>query len=203
MVDGLTVPDPSTLSGERPLRVVLLTSRTGATDRTAIVEGLAGGSVDLVVGTHALLTDQVVFRSLGVVVIDEQHRFGVEQRAALRDKGRGDDGQGRDPDLLVMTATPIPRTAAMVVFGDLDMTVIDEMPPGRQPVATSWLRTPLEAESAWSRVREQVGSGHRAFVVCPLVEGSDRVEAASVTAEASGWPSTIWPGCGSGSCTGR
>jgi ATP-dependent DNA helicase RecG len=184
LVDGLTVPDPSTLSGERPLRVVLLTSRTGVADRTAMLEGLAGGSVDLVVGTHALLTDQVVFHSLGVVVIDEQHRFGVEQRAALRDKGRGDDGQGRDPDLLVMTATPIPRTAAMVVFGDLDMTVIDEMPPGRQPVATSWLRTPLEAESAWSRVREQVGSGHRAFVVCPLVEGSDKVEAASATAEA-------------------
>ncbi|HEY4928398.1 MAG TPA: ATP-dependent DNA helicase RecG [Acidimicrobiales bacterium] len=184
LVDGLTVSDPSTLSGERPLRVVLLTSRTGAADRTAILEGLAGGSVDLVVGTHALLTDQVVFHSLGVVVIDEQHRFGVEQRAALRDKGRGNDGQGRDPDLLVMTATPIPRTAAMVVFGDLDMTVIDEMPPGRQPVATSWLRTPLEAESAWSRVREQVGSGHRAFVVCPLVEGSDKVEAASATAEA-------------------
>jgi len=85
---------------------------------------------------------------------------------------------------LVMTATPIPRTAAMVVFGDLDMTVIDELPPGRQPVATSWLRTPLEAEEAWSRVREQVATGHRAFVVCPLVDGSDRVEAASATAEA-------------------
>jgi ATP-dependent DNA helicase RecG len=184
LVDGLTVSDPSTLSGERPLRVDLLTSRTGAADRTAILEGLGRGRVDLVVGTHALLTDQVVFHSLGVVVIDEQHRFGVEQRAALRDKGRGDDGQGRDPDLLVMTATPIPRTAAMVVFGDLDMTVIDEMPPGRRPVATSWLRTPLEAASAWSRVREQVASGHRAFVVCPLVEGSDKVEAASVTAEA-------------------
>ena len=184
LVDGLTVPDPSTLSGERPLRVALLTSRTGAGDRTDILEGLATGTVDVVVGTHALLTDQVVFHSLGVVVIDEQHRFGVEQRAALRDKGRGEDGQGRDPDLLVMTATPIPRTAAMVVFGDLDMTVIDEMPPGRQPVATSWLRTPLEAEQAWSRVREQVESGHRAFVVCPLVEGSDKVEAASATAEA-------------------
>jgi len=184
LVDGLVVSDPSTLTGDRPLRVELLTSRTGATDRAAIHEGLAAGAVDLVVGTHALLTDRVVFASLGVVVIDEQHRFGVEQRAALRAKGRGADDQGRDPDLLVMTATPIPRTAAMVVFGDLDMTVIDEMPPGRQPVATSWLRTPLEAEQAWSRVREQVGSGHRAFVVCPLVEGSDKVEAASATAEA-------------------
>jgi len=184
LVDGLTVPDPSTLSGERPLRVALLTSRTGAAERAGIHDGLAGGTVDLLVGTHALLTDRVVFASLGVVVIDEQHRFGVEQRAALRDKGRGGDGQGRDPDLLVMTATPIPRTAAMVVFGDLDMTVIDELPPGRQPVATSWMRTPLEAEQAWSRVRQQVGTGHRAFVVCPLVEGSDKIEAASATAEA-------------------
>ena len=184
LVDGLTVPDSSTLAGERPLRVALLTSRTGAAERAGIHDGLAGGTVDLLVGTHALLTDRVVFASLGVVVIDEQHRFGVEQRAALRDKGRGGDGQGRDPDLLVMTATPIPRTAAMVVFGDLDMTVIDELPPGRQPVATTWIRTPLEAEQAWSRVREQVGTGHRAFVVCPLVEGSDKVEAASATAEA-------------------
>ena len=184
LVDGLTVPDPSTLAGERPLRVALLTSRTGAAERAGIHDGLASGTVDLLVGTHALLTDRVVFASLGVVVIDEQHRFGVEQRAALRDKGRGGDGQGRDPDLLVMTATPIPRTAAMVVFGDLDMTVIDELPPGRQPVATTWMRTPLEVEQAWSRVREQVGTGHRAFVVCPLVEGSDKIEAASATAEA-------------------
>jgi len=184
LVDHLVVPDPATLSGDRPLRVELLTSRTAAADRAAIHEGLVAGTVDLVIGTHALLTDSVVFASLGVVVIDEQHRFGVEQRAALRAKGRGADDSGRDPDLLVMTATPIPRTAAMVVFGDLDMTVIDEMPPGRRPVATSWLRTPLEAEQAWSRVREQVGSGHRAFVVCPLVEGSDKVEAASATAEA-------------------
>jgi ATP-dependent DNA helicase RecG len=184
LVDGLLVADRTTLANERPLRVALLTSRTGAVERATIHEGLAGGTVDLIVGTHALLTDRVVFRSLGVAVIDEQHRFGVEQRAALRDKGRGGDGQGSDPDLLVMTATPIPRTAAMVVFGDLDMTVIDEMPPGRLPVATSWLRTPLEVQQAWIRVREQVGSGHRAFVVCPLVEGSDRVEAASATAEA-------------------
>ena len=184
LVAGLEVPDPTTLEGRRPLRVALLTSRTGAAERASVHAGLADGSVDLLIGTHALLTDRVVFASLGVAVIDEQHRFGVEQRAALRDKGRGEDGQGRDPDLLVMTATPIPRTAAMVVFGDLDMTVIDELPPGRLPVETSWLRTPLEVEAAWARVREQVVSGHRAFVVCPLVEGSDKIEAASATAEA-------------------
>jgi ATP-dependent DNA helicase RecG len=184
LIHGLEVSDPTTLEGRRPLRVALLTSRTGAGDRTTIHAGLVDGTVDLLVGTHALLTDRVVFRSLGVVVIDEQHRFGVEQRAALREKGRGADGTGSDPDLLVMTATPIPRTAAMVVFGDLDMTVISELPPGRQPVTTTWARTPLESQHAWARVREQVASGHRAFVVCPLVEGSDRVEATSATAEA-------------------
>ena len=183
LVAGLSVPDPGTLEGRRPLRVALLTSRTAAGERAAIHAGLGEGGVDILIGTHALLTEQVGFRSLGVVVIDEQHRFGVEQRAALRAKGRGDDGQGRDPDLLVMTATPIPRTAAMVVFGDLDMTIIDEMPPGRLPVTTRWLRSPLEAEEAWSRVREEVAAGHRAFVVCPLVEGSDRVQASSVVAE--------------------
>jgi ATP-dependent DNA helicase RecG len=184
LVAGLEVPDPSTLEGQRPLRVALLSSRTPAAERTSVHASVADGTVDLLVGTHALLTERVAFSSLGVAVIDEQHRFGVEQRAALRDKGRGDDGSGSDPDLLVMTATPIPRTAAMVVFGDLDMTVIDELPPGRQPVTTSWLRTPLETEAAWVRVREQVASGHRAFVVCALVEGSDRIEAASATAEA-------------------
>jgi ATP-dependent DNA helicase RecG len=184
LVDGLTVPDPSTLEGVRPLRVGLLTSKTGAAERAALHAGLADGTVDLLIGTHALLTEQVAFSSLGVVVIDEQHRFGVEQRAALRAKGRGDDGTGHDPDLLVMTATPIPRTAAMVVFGDLDMTIIDELPEGRQPVVTAWLRTPLETEEAWSRVRTEVAEGHRAFVVCPLVDGSERVEATSAVAEA-------------------
>jgi ATP-dependent DNA helicase RecG len=184
LLAGLTVPDPGTLEGQRPLRVELLTSKTPAARRTAIHSGLTGGTVDLLIGTHALLTDDVGFRSLGVVVIDEQHRFGVEQRAALRAKGRGPEGTGQDPDLLVMTATPIPRTAAMVVFGDLDMTIIDELPPGRLPVTTSWLRSPLESEEAWSRVRGEVGAGHRAFVVCPLVEGSERVQATSVVAEA-------------------
>jgi ATP-dependent DNA helicase RecG len=183
LVDGLTVPDPSTLEGRRPLRTAVLTSKTPAGERATIHAGLKEGTLDLLIGTHALLTDQVTFRSLGVVVIDEQHRFGVEQRAALRAKGRGDTGAGHDPDLLVMTATPIPRTAAMVVFGDLDMTIVDELPPGRLPVTTSWLRSPDEAIEAWDRVRSEVATGHRAFVVCPLVEGSDRVQATSVVAE--------------------
>ena len=184
LVDGLMVPDASTLEGQRPLAVALLTNRTGAAERTALHRRLADGTVDLLIGTHALLTEEVGFSSLGVVVIDEQHRFGVEQRAALRAKGRGDDGRGHDPDLLVMTATPIPRTAAMVVFGDLDMTILDELPEGRQPVTTSWLRTPLETGEAWSRVRTEAAAGRRAFVVCPLVDGSERVQATSAVAEA-------------------
>jgi ATP-dependent DNA helicase RecG len=183
LLDGLSVPDPTTLDGVRPLRVALLTSKTPAAERTRLHQGLRDGGVDLLIGTHALLTDEVRFHSLGAVVIDEQHRFGVEQRAALKAKGRGDDGEGADPDLLVMTATPIPRTAAMVVFGDLDMTTIDELPPGRTPIITEWARTAMDEAGAWERVRTEVAAGHRAFVVCPLVDGSERVEATSATEE--------------------
>ena len=181
LLGGLTVPDPGRLEGSRPLGVALLTNRTSAADRTKLREQLATGALDLVVGTHALLTEDVRFASLGVVVIDEQHRFGVEQRAALSAKGR--EGGGSDPDLLVMTATPIPRTAAMVVFGDLDVTEIDELPAGRVPVATTWARGPGAEDEAWARVRAEVAAGRRAYVVCPLVEGSERVQAASATAE--------------------
>ncbi len=185
LLAGLDVDDDGVLAGRRPLEVALLTGRTPASERARLRAGLADGSVDLVVGTHALLTDDVVFRSLGVAVVDEQHRFGVEQRAALRAKGTLDGGGGPQPDVLVMTATPIPRTAAMVLFGDLDLTVIDELPPGRVPVETTWARTPLEVAAAWARVRDEVAAGHRAFVVCPLVEGSERVEARSAVEEAS------------------
>ena len=171
------------------VRVELLTSRVKGKARAAVLDGLASGAVGIVVGTHALLTEEVAFGSLGAVVIDEQHRFGVEQRATLRAKGT--DG---DPDLLVMTATPIPRTAAMVIFGDLDLTTLDELPPGRQPVTTEWIpgaaparpsaaRGDGAAQRAWDRVRQEVEAGHRAFVVCPLVSDSPRVEAKSATEE--------------------
>ncbi len=190
LVGGLGVPDPTRLGGERPLSVALLTNRTPAAERARLRRGLESGDVDLVVGTHALLTDDVQFRSLGLAVIDEQHRFGVEQRAQLRNKGRASPLPGvqpcsarADPDLLVMTATPIPRTAAMVLFGDLDMVVLDELPPGRRPVETVWAATRDAEEAAWSRVRAEVGEGRRAFVVCPLVEGSERVRARSATEE--------------------
>ncbi|MDP9403349.1 MAG: ATP-dependent DNA helicase RecG [Actinomycetota bacterium] len=176
LLADLSVRDDATLIGERPLRVELLTNRTTAKERERLAAGLRAGEVEMLIGTHALLTEGVEFARLGVVVIDEQHRFGVEQRALLRAKGD-------DPDVLVMTATPIPRTAAMLVYGDLDLTVLDELPQGRSPVATVWARGALEEAEAWRRVHEQVAAGHQAYVVCPLVEESERIQARSASVE--------------------
>lgn len=182
-LSGLLVSDEAVLGGEREVSVQLLTGRVRAKERQAIVEGLARGSVDIVVGTHALLSDDVRFRSLGLIVIDEQHRFGVEQRSRLRDQGRERSNEGADPDLLVMTATPIPRTAAMVLFGDLDVSVLDELPAGRRAIETTWAREDEEIASCWRRVRDEVAAGRRAYVICPLVEGSDKIEATSAVEE--------------------
>jgi ATP-dependent DNA helicase RecG len=179
LLRDLTVPSSDTLFADRPLQVALLTNRTTAAERKALHARLADGSVDILIGTHALLTETVAFASLGCVVIDEQHRFGVEQRAALKDKGPGQVV----PDVLVMTATPIPRTAAMTVYGDLDTTVLDEMPPGRTPITTTWARGPIEEAAAWQRVRAEVEAGHQAYVVCPLIEDSEKVQAKSATEE--------------------
>ncbi len=173
LLSDIVVPSRGgTLFAERPLRVELLTGRSTAKERSLISAGLANGEVDIVIGTHALITEGVAFHALGVAVIDEQHRFGVEQRAALR-------GKGDDPDVLVMTATPIPRTAAMTVYGDLDVAVLDELPPGRTPIATTWARGEREEQGAWDAVREEVAAGRQAYVVCPLIEGSDKIQAAS------------------------
>jgi ATP-dependent DNA helicase RecG len=182
-LSGLMVSDDRVLGGERGVSVQLLTGRVRAKERQAIVAGLANGSVDIVVGTHALLSDDVRFRSLGLIVIDEQHRFGVEQRSRLRDQGRERSNEGADPDLLVMTATPIPRTAAMVLFGDLDVSVLDELPAGRRTIETTWAREDEEIASCWQRVRDEVAAGRRAYVICPLVEGSDKIEATSAVEE--------------------
>jgi ATP-dependent DNA helicase RecG len=172
-LEGLTLADDENLFGDRPVRVELLTNRTTAAERTRLGAALAAGEVDILIGTHALIEDRVAFRSLGLAVIDEQHRFGVEQRAALRDKG------GPVPDVLVMTATPIPRTAAMTVYGDLDVSVLDELPPGRTPVRTVWARGPLEELNAWAKVREEVGAGRQAYVVAPLIDESEKLEVRS------------------------
>jgi ATP-dependent DNA helicase RecG len=195
MVEGLEVDIDQTLGqgslmGTRPLSVALLSNRTTAADRRKIDAGLTDGRIDLLIGTHALIQDSVGFRSLGMVVIDEQHRFGVEQRAALRDKGAGE----AVPDVLVMTATPIPRTAAMTVYGDLDVSVLDEMPVGRIPIRTTWIRVPFEndegkldltgvdaqAEPAmWQHVRGEIDAGRQVYIVTPLIEESTKLEASS------------------------
>jgi ATP-dependent DNA helicase RecG len=177
LLEGLTVVDDATLTGERPVRAALLTNRTGAAERRTLAAELASGGIDVVVGTHALIYGEVPFARLGVAVIDEQHRFGVEQRALLR-------GLGSDPDVLVMTATPIPRTAAMLVYGDLDKSELRQMPPGRTPIVTTVIGpNPLEREAAYERLRTEVAAGHQAYIVCPLVEGSPRTEAKAATEE--------------------
>jgi ATP-dependent DNA helicase RecG len=176
LLNGIEVPDDgATLFAARPVRVELLTNRVGAGDRRRILAGLAAGDVDLVIGTHALIQEGVDFRALGAVVIDEQHRFGVEQRAALRDKS----ADGAVPDVLVMTATPIPRTAAMTVYGDLDVTVIRSLPAGRQPITTRWVRTDADEASMWEAVRGEVASGRQVYVVNPLIEDSEKLEVRS------------------------
>jgi|TARA_Y100000590_G_scaffold203899_1_gene231313 ATP-dependent DNA helicase RecG len=174
LAKDLEVTDPSTLTGSRPLSIKLLTNGVTGSDRNQVLKGMDDGSVDLVIGTHALIQDGVSFSSLSVVVVDEQHRFGVEQRSVLRERGRGD---GRWPHLLVMTATPIPRTAAMTVYGDLDVSTLNELPPGRSPIATSWVSQDLER--VWEHVHSEVERGRQAYVVCPLIEESDKLDASS------------------------
>lgn len=154
-------------------RVALLTSGLSRKQKDLVLSALPAGEVDIVVGTHALIQEGVDFRSLGLVVVDEQHRFGVRQRAVLAAKG----GQ---PDVLVMTATPIPRTLALTLYGDLDYSVIDEMPPGRKPVVTEWLPEDKKRR-AYLFIREQVTSGAQAFVVCPLIEESEKLQAEAAT----------------------
>ncbi|MGV9630011.1 ATP-dependent DNA helicase RecG [Streptomyces sp. NPDC003487] len=151
---------------EDATKVVLLTGSMGAAARRKALLDLATGEAGIVIGTHALIEDKVQFHDLGLVVVDEQHRFGVEQRDALRGKGK------QPPHLLVMTATPIPRTVAMTVFGDLETSVLDQLPAGRSPIATHVVPAadkPHFLARAWERVREEVANGHQAYVVCPRI----------------------------------
>jgi ATP-dependent DNA helicase RecG len=154
---------------EQATRLTLLTGSQGAAARRRSLLEAASGTAGIVIGTHALLEERVQFADLGLVVIDEQHRFGVEQRDALRDKA----GEGR-PHLLVMTATPIPRTVAMTVFGDLEMSTLTELPAGRSPIRTHVVpaaEKPRHAERVWERVREEVQRGRQCYVVCPRIGG--------------------------------
>ncbi|MFJ8703639.1 ATP-dependent DNA helicase RecG [Streptomyces ardesiacus] len=155
---------------EHATKVVLLTGSMGAAARRHALLDLATGEAGIVIGTHALIEDKVQFHDLGLVVVDEQHRFGVEQRDALRGKGK------QPPHLLVMTATPIPRTVAMTVFGDLETSVLDQLPAGRSPIASHVVPAadkPHFLARAWERVREEVANGHQAYVVCPRIGDED------------------------------
>ena len=167
------------------LRVALLTGSMKEKDKRTVRETIAAGDVDLVIGTHALLTDATVFRDLGMVIADEQHRFGVAQRSKLSAKGS-------DPHVLVMSATPIPRTLALIMYGDLDVSILDELPPGRQTVDTF-----LVGESYRARInafiRKQVAEGHQCFVVCPAVEENEELGVKSAEVWAQTLQQTVFP----------
>jgi ATP-dependent DNA helicase RecG len=181
LMSEVLVHDDGVIGGIRAIEIQLLTGRMSSTHRKRILNDVASGRVDIVVGTHALLGEAVSFSNLGVVVVDEQHRFGVEQRLSIRSKGV--DSGSHDPDVLVMTATPIPRTAALAIFGDLDQTVMNEMPKGRRPVRTIWVKEPGDEAKAWERVRREVEEGHNVYVVCPLIDDNERLEATSTAQE--------------------
>ncbi|MFJ5778102.1 ATP-dependent DNA helicase RecG [Streptomyces sp. NPDC093094] len=164
---------------EHATKVVVLTGSMGAAARRQALLDLVTGEAGIVIGTHALIEDKVQFHDLGLVVVDEQHRFGVEQRDALRGKGK------QPPHLLVMTATPIPRTVAMTVFGDLETSVLDQLPAGRSPIASHVVPAadkPHFLARAWERVREEVSNGHQAYVVCPRI-GDEEIDPRKKSAE--------------------
>ncbi len=163
------------LPGGEHMQIRLLTGSTPAAERDEIYTGLAEGTVHVVIGTHALIQGGVSFRELGLVIIDEQHRFGVEQRGSLR-------GKGFNPHVLVMTATPIPRTLALTLYADLDLSIIDELPPGRSPVETRVLQ-PVERERVYSFIRAQLDKGRQAFIVYPLVQATDEQEDSKAAVE--------------------
>ncbi|MFQ6015546.1 MAG: ATP-dependent DNA helicase RecG [Anaerolineae bacterium] len=178
-----------------PLRIRLLTGSLTKSEKDETYDEMASGQVDVVVGTHALIQEGVSFANLALAVIDEQHRFGVTQRATLRQKGY-------NPHILVMSATPIPRTLALTIYGDLDISVIDELPPGRQQIKTKWL-SPLERERAYQFLRSQIGKGRQAFIICPLIEESEKIEAKAAVEEYDRLQGEIFPDLKLGLLHGR
>ncbi len=181
--------------GFAPDEIRLMLGSTPEAEKRDIRERLAVGEVKLVIGTHALLEDPVNFADLELVVIDEQHRFGVQQRAALRAKGA-------NPHLLVMTATPIPRSLSLTIYGDLDLSIIDEMPPGRLEVDTN-LIYPTERERAYTLIRSEVAGGRQAFIIYPLVEESEKTEALAAVEEYERLRKDVFPGLNLGLLHGR
>ena len=181
---------------DRPVRIALLTGSLSARDKEAAQDAIDRGETDIAVGTHALIQEDVSFPRLGFAVVDEQHRFGVHQRAALRQKA------GSPPHVLAMTATPIPRTLALTVYGDLDISVMDEMPPGRPPVKTHRLQ-PEQRQRAYDFLHKQVRAGRQAYIICPLVEESEAIAAKSAVQEYDRLCSHVFPDLRIGLLHGR
>jgi len=174
------------LVGPLGLDVLLLTGSLGTAERRIALEAIREGSTRLIVGTHALIQETVTFASLGLVVVDEQHRFGVRQRMALLER------PGLRPDLLVMSATPIPRSLAMALYGDLDLSILDELPPGRTPIRTV-IRRPAQREAVYGFVRQQVEQGRQAYIVYPLVAESEKVDLLAATDEHERLDTDVFP----------
>ena len=175
LLGSFILMDSTNLLGERKLNISLLTSQTPEKDAKEIRAKLRRGEIDIIVGTHSLIQESVEFADIGLAVVDEQHRFGVDQRAALRNKGNS----AAIPDLLVMTATPIPRTAAMTVYGDLDVSILNELPEGRIPVET---RRVADTPELWKEVKAQILEGRQVFIVCPLIDESENIDTTSAEA---------------------
>ncbi len=179
----------------RRIKLRLVTGSLRKKEREKALAEIAAGEVDIVVGTHAIIQEGVEFNDLGMAIVDEQHRFGVRQRALLRSKGH-------NPHILVMSATPIPRSLALTLYGDLDLSVIDELPPGRQEVITRWM-APGERDRAYRFVRHQVQEGRQAFIICPLIEASDKIEAKAAVDEHKRLQKDVFPDLRLGLLHGR
>ncbi|MFC2033515.1 ATP-dependent DNA helicase RecG [Chloroflexota bacterium] len=178
-----------------PLKVALLKGDITQGKKQEVQKQILDGEIDIIIGTHALIQKGVDFHRLGLAIVDEQHRFGVEQRSALRQKGFS-------PHMLVMTATPIPRTLALTLYGDLDLSVIDELPPGRHTIKTKWVK-PQQRNSAYAFVRSQVAEGHQIFIICPLIEESETIAAQAAVTEYENLAHHVFPDLKLGLLHGR
>ncbi len=186
LLDGIDDAPSWDGDAEPPVTFALLSAAVTGKERQRIVDAVADGSVDLVVGTHALVQEAVTFADLSLAVVDEQHRFGLHQRTALTRKGG-------EADVLIMTATPIPRTLALTYYGDLDVVVLDELPKGRRPIATRAVRTAAQRATAYDLVREEARAGRQAFVVCAAIDEGNRTQVKAAEAEADRLATEVFP----------
>ncbi len=179
----------------KPITIALLIGDIKEAKKRELRQRILNGEIDITIGTHTLIQKEVAFKELGFIVVDEQHRFGVTQRSALRQKGLS-------PHMLVMTATPIPRTLALTLYGDLDLSVIDQLPPGRQEIKTKWLK-PIQRHHAYNFLRRQIAGGRQAFIICPLIEESEVIQAKAAAAEFQHLSREVFPNLRLGLLHGR